>query len=121
MQGLNESLLPLTAWCMQATDELISRGPLQLPYFSARIASLAAYTQAHPQTLLVDPLEKVQQVMSTAFAPFDCELNTRCILWNASKNVRPRTLLLDPLESAQQVMLAATCTYLSPRHVPMIT
>jgi len=46
----------------QATDELISRGPQQLPHFSARIASLAAYTKAHPETALVDPLDKVHQV-----------------------------------------------------------
>lgn len=33
-----------------------------MPDFSARIASLAAYTKAHPETVLVDSLDKVHQV-----------------------------------------------------------
>ncbi|KAA6428986.1 MAG: inositol-tetrakisphosphate 1-kinase 4-like, partial [Trebouxia sp. A1-2] len=53
---------PFDIMLHKATDELISGGPKQLPDFSARIASLAAYTKAHPETVLVDSLDKVHQV-----------------------------------------------------------
>lgn len=49
---------------LQATDELVSRGSRDLPHFSVRIASLAAYAKAHPETVLVDCLDKLQQVHS---------------------------------------------------------
>ncbi|DBB10768.1 TPA: hypothetical protein ACH3X3_007252 [Trebouxia sp. C0006] len=54
---------PFDVMLHKATDELISRGPKQLPEFSARIASLAAYTEANPETVLVDSLDKVHQVI----------------------------------------------------------
>ncbi|DBA81431.1 TPA: Inositol-tetrakisphosphate 1-kinase, variant 2 [Trebouxia sp. C0004] len=54
---------PFDVMLHKATDELISRGPKQLPEFSARIASLAAYTKAHPETVLVDSLDTVHQVI----------------------------------------------------------
>ena len=47
---------------MQGTDELISHSPHEMPRFSARIAALAAFTKAHPETILLDPIERVQQV-----------------------------------------------------------
>ena len=47
---------------LQATDELVSRGCTDLPHFSVRIASLAAYAKAQPDTVLVDSLDKLQQV-----------------------------------------------------------
>ena len=47
---------------VQATDELVSTGPGELPQFSVRIAPLAAYIQAHHATVMVDSLDKLQQV-----------------------------------------------------------
>ncbi|KAL3142372.1 hypothetical protein ABBQ38_002708 [Trebouxia sp. C0009 RCD-2024] len=48
----------------KATDELVSRGAEELPQFSVRIAPLAAYIQAHPATVMVDSLDKLQQVIN---------------------------------------------------------
>lgn len=54
---------------VQATDELVSRGPEELPQFSVRIAPLAAYIQTHPATVMVDSLDKLQQVNPAALLP----------------------------------------------------
>ena len=54
---------------LQATDELVSRGPHDLPQFSVRIASLAAYIKAHPATVIVDSLDKLHQVSLQSLLP----------------------------------------------------
>ena len=52
----------LCCFCVQGTDELISSSPHDMPRFSARIGALAAFTRSHPETLMLDPIERVEQV-----------------------------------------------------------
>ena len=47
---------------LQATDDLVSRGPGQLPAFSASVLALEAYCRAHPQTRIIEPLAMLEQV-----------------------------------------------------------
>lgn len=47
----------------------MSRGAEELPQFSVRIAPLAAYIQAHPATVMVDSLDKLQQVNPQCLLP----------------------------------------------------
>lgn len=47
----------------KGTDELISSSPHEMPSFSARIGALAAFVRSHPETVMVDPIERVQQVV----------------------------------------------------------
>lgn len=60
---------PLLCTGLQATDELVSRGLRELPQFSVRIPPLAAYIQAHPATVIVDSLDKLQQVNLQTLLP----------------------------------------------------
>ena len=87
---------------LQATDELVSRSPQELPHFSVRIASLAAYIKAHPATVIVDSLDKLQQVclcsplphrpsclLVACWLPFDCFVTPFSALAITSVNTPP--------------------------------
>ncbi|KAL3152451.1 hypothetical protein ABBQ32_001496 [Trebouxia sp. C0010 RCD-2024] len=80
----------------KATDELVSRGPEELPQFSVRIAPLAAYIQTHPATVMVDSLDKLQQVINR-------QALTRC-LEEAASAVRAQGHAVQAPPSIQVVM-----------------
>lgn len=63
-----------TCACVQGTDELISSSPHEMPCFSARIGALAEFTKRHPDTIMVDPIERVQQVCCLLGCPDECYL-----------------------------------------------
>eukprot|EP00891_Asterochloris_glomerata_P005550 jgi/Astpho2/5550/Aster-02810 len=55
---------PFDALLHKATDDLVSRGPGQLPAFSASVLALEAYCRAHPQTRIIEPLAMLEQLTS---------------------------------------------------------
>ena len=61
-QYVYEWVVSHVLYTMQGTDELISHSPHEMPHFSARIAALSAFTRAHPNTILLDPIERVEKV-----------------------------------------------------------
>lgn len=97
---------------LQATDELVSRSPQELPHFSVRIASLAAYIKAHPATVIVDSLDKLQQVCLCSLLPhcpscpscllFACQLPFDCLVTCFSALTSIKVFCRPPLDALSQ-------------------